>query len=55
MAILLGSALIVLTVTFAELYDKTLLTRKAKQLRAITQNPNIKLVGEVENEAVTTN
>ena len=54
MAILLGSALIVLTFTFPELYDKTLLARKAKRLRAITQNPNIKLVGEIENEALTT-
>ncbi|CAN3373487.1 hypothetical protein DIURU_003043 [Diutina rugosa] len=54
MAILSGSAFIVLTFTFPESYEKTLLARKAKRLRAITQNSNIKSEGEIENEQLTT-
>lgn len=53
MAILLGAAFIILLFTLPELYEKTLLARKATRLRAITQNPNIKLTGEIENEKLT--
>ncbi|CAN3377005.1 hypothetical protein DIURU_002010 [Diutina rugosa] len=54
MAILSGAAFVLLTFTLPESYEKTLLARKAKRLRAVTQNPNIKSAGEIENEELTT-
>ncbi|KAK6454750.1 multidrug resistance protein 6 benomyl/methotrexate resistance protein [Scheffersomyces xylosifermentans] len=51
--IITGSSLLVLTFWLPESYGKTLLYRKAKRLRAITGNSNIKSEGEIENSKLT--
>lgn len=49
MAIMSGSAFVILGFMMPETYDKTLLTRKAKRLRKLTGNDRIKSEGEIEN------
>lgn len=50
MAIISGACLIFLAWLLPETYEATLLSRKAKRLRKITGNPNIKSQGEIDNE-----
>ncbi|KAK6455935.1 multidrug resistance protein 6 benomyl/methotrexate resistance protein [Scheffersomyces xylosifermentans] len=53
--IVTGFCLILLTFFLPESYDKTLLYRKAKRLRAVTGNLNITSQGEIENSKLTFN
>lgn len=50
MAIISGTCLILLAWFLPETYEPTLLARKAKRLRKLTGNPNIKSQGEIDNE-----
>ncbi|KAK6197540.1 multidrug resistance [Scheffersomyces amazonensis] len=53
LAITSGSTLLVLSFLLPESYGKTLLTRKAKRLRALTGNDLITSEGEIENASLT--
>ncbi|KAK6458403.1 major facilitator superfamily domain-containing protein [Scheffersomyces xylosifermentans] len=53
MAIISGFSLITLSWLLPETYEKTLLTRKAKRLRALTGNSNIVSHGEIESASLT--